>query len=321
MDYALGDNRAWVSSPQIKRTSCTVGFGHPAFFTATEDPLYQNTPCIICDDGLALYFYPTFILVQRPDDFGLQPPEALTIEVDDMRVAEHDAAFASVPTDEYTWHYVNKNGTPDQRYSYNPQVPLLDYQRVTLRAPQGLHETFLFMDGAYAFASWLGVVDWYAARDHYAALQALDATPVHWTVRSEPDATYFVAVLADKEVLGFGMPRHANQFWLCLNTEPLGVVVNQQCAFDFWIDGVHVELGTTPSVTRRVGKDNAAFRVIPDKEGQDQATMRQWLQPDKEVLVLVRNKDLPVVRLRLAMADPAPYWDALQQPAPTPASA
>ncbi len=173
MNYALGDNRAWVSSPKMQRTACTVGFGRPAFFTASDDPLYQDTPCITCGDGLALYFYPTFILVQRLDAFGLLRPDTLAIEVDDLRVAEHDPDFASVPTDEYTWHYVNKNGTPDQRYTYNPQVPLLDYQRVTLRALKGLNETFLFTTGAYAFASWLAVVDWYTAMDKYRSLQEM----------------------------------------------------------------------------------------------------------------------------------------------------
>ena len=316
MNYTRGDNRAWISSPQMQRTSCTVDFARPAFF-ATDDPLHQNTPCLTCADGLTLYFFPTFILVQRADVFGLLPPQALHIEVDDLRVAEHDPAYAHVPTDEYTWHYVNKNGTPDQRYTYNPQVPLLDYQRVTLSAPaQGLHETFLFTGGAYALASWLGVADWYEAREHYGALQALAITPVQWSVRSEPDATYFVAHLADKEVLGFGVTRHADQFWVCLNTEPLGVDVNPQCAFDFWIDGVHLELGAVSGTTRRIGTDDAAFRVVADKQGQDRAIMQQCLVSNKEVLVLVRKDEVPLVRLRLAIADPAPFWDAVEHPAP-----
>ncbi len=186
---------------------------------------------------------------------------------------------------------------------------------MTLSAPQGLYETFLFTDGAYAFASWLGVRDWYEAREHYAALQSLAITPVQWSVRSETDATYFVAQIADKEVFGFGITRHANQFWVCLNTEPLGVEVCTECSFDFWIDGRHLELGNISGVTRRISADDAAFRVIPDQEGQDGTTQQECLSADKEVLVLVRKENVPIVRLRLVTADPAPLWGALQQPA------
>lgn len=321
MNYALGDNRAWVSSPQMQRTSCTVGFGQPAFFTATDDPLYQNTPCITCGDGLALYFYPTFILVQRPDAFGLLPPQALCIEVDDLRVAEHDPAYGSVPSDEYTWHYVNKNGAPDQRYTYNPRVPLLDYQRVTLRATQGLHETFLFTGGAYALASWLGVVDWYEALDKHRALQALPVVQLPWTVRSEPGAAYFMALHEDTEWMGFGLPRHADEFWVCLNAKPSGVVFDQDCTFYFWLDGQPLELGAIPDNTRRVVPHAAAFRVTGHPEGQDRAVLQQLLGSAKEAMVLVESKGVPTVRLRLALADPAPFWDAIQQPAPAPVGA
>ena len=310
----VGDNRAWHSSPMMNRTHCTVGFGRPAFFSATDDPMYQNTPCITGEDGLALYFYPTFILVQRKDSFGLLPPKNLNISVDDLRVAEHDVAYASMPTEEYTWHYVNKNGTPDQRYTYNPQVPLLDYHRLTLSASQGLHETFLF-DNAYAFASWMGVRDWYEALDKHSALQTLAITPVQWSVRPESDATYFVAQHEGKEVLGFGFTRRADQFWVCLNTEPLGVGVSSDCTFHFWIDAQHLELGNLQDITKRIGTDDAAFRICPHQEGHDWEYIQQCLGNANAVFILVERNEVPIVRLRLALADPSPFWEAIQRPA------
>lgn len=312
MTDKVGDNRAWHSSPMMSRTRCTVGFGRPAFFVATDDPLYQNTPCITCDDGLALYFYPTFILIQRKEAFGLLPPEDLSIEVDALRVAEHDPAYASVSADEYTWHYVNKNGMPDLRYNYNPQVPLLDYQSLTLSSPQGLHEVFLFTDNAYAFASWMGVREWYEAAHKYRALQALPITPVQWSVRQESDAVYFVAQRDGKEVLGFGFTRHADQFWVCLNTEPLGVSVNSGCSFNFWIGGQRLELGNVQGITRHIGVDDAAFRVAPGDDSQDRAYMHQCLGRANEAVVLVESNEVPLVRLRLALTDPAPFWHAIQ---------
>jgi hypothetical protein len=314
MNYAMGDNRAWISSPQTQRTSCTVGVGHPAFFCATDDPLYQRAPCITCGDGLVLYFYPTFILVQRADAFGLLPPEALNIAVDEIRMAEHDPAFAHMPTDEFTWHHVNKNGAPDQRYTYNPQVPLIDYQRVTLSASQGLHETFLFTDGAYAFASWMSVRGWYEALEKYRALQKIAVTELPWIVRSEPGATYFMALHEDTELLGFGLPRHADEFWVCVNAKSSGTVFDDDCTFYFWLDGQPLELWNVPGATRRMVPDAAAFRVAVHTEGHDRAILRKGLESAKEVLVLVEKQGVPTLRLRLALVNPAPFWDAVQQP-------
>lgn len=308
----IGDNRAWLSSPMMSRARCTVGFGRPAFFAASTDPFLQSAACVTCDDGLALYFYPSFILVQRKDVFGLLPPEDLSISVDTLRVAEHDPAYAAVPADEYTWHYVNKNGTPDMRYTANPQVPLLDYHRLTLSAPQGLHETILLTDNAYAFASWMGVREWYESAHKYQALQEIPITPVQWSIRHEPDAIYFVAQQDGKELLGFGFTRHADQFWICLNTEPLGVGLNTECTFYFWLDGQRLELLNLPGITQRIGVDDAAFRVMPSTDGQDRAYMQQCLSNAKELVVLVENQQTPMVHLRFVVGNSSPYWQALQ---------
>jgi Protein of unknown function (DUF4236) len=312
MTGKVGDNRAWHSSPMMHRTRCTVGFGNPAFFVPSDNPLYQNAPFITCADGVLLYFYPTFILVQREDAFGLLPPEDLDIAIDTLRVAEHDSAYATAHAEQYTWRYVNKNGTPDQRYTSNPQVPLLEYDHLTPCSPQGLIETFLFMDNTYAFASWMGVRDWYEAAHKYQALQALPMTEVQWIVREDSDASYFVAQHDGKELLGLGLTRQTQQFWVCLNTEPLGVGVNSGCTFHFWLDGQQLELGNLPGLTQHIGADNAAFRVSPSRESHDQGYMQQCLSSALDAVVLVECNAAPVVRLRLALADPAPFWRAVQ---------
>lgn len=42
--------------------------------------------------------------------------------------------------------------------------------------------------------------------------------------------------------------------------------------------------------------------------------MQQCLGGVKERIILVKNNQVPKVRLRLALADTAPYWQALQSP-------
>ena len=38
-----------------------------------------------------------------------------------------------------TWQYVNKNGTPDQRFKNNKQIPVCLYGQVFLRSSSGLN--------------------------------------------------------------------------------------------------------------------------------------------------------------------------------------
>lgn len=313
----VGNNRAWFSSPLMHRTRCSVGFGRPSFLCRTDNSLYENTPCITCDDGLSMYFYPTFILILRNGTFGLLPPDSLGIAVDDLQVAEHDAAYASARTDEYTWHYVNKNGSPDQRYTNNPRVPLINYQIVTLTSPQGLDERFLFTDNAFAFAAWIGVRDWYDELAKFKELRELPITPVQWMVRPEDDAVYLTAQQRNHEILGFGLTRHTEQFWFCINTEPMGVSITQDCDFHLWIDGLHMNLGRVTGITHRMDTGSAAFQIAPSPDLSSRDYMTRCLGSAKEAIILVRRDEVHLVRLRLALADPTPFWRALQDTAPS----
>ena len=38
----------------------------------------------------------------------------------------------------YTWQYVNKNGSPDKRYSNNRQLPKCHYGTLNFKSPTGL---------------------------------------------------------------------------------------------------------------------------------------------------------------------------------------
>ena len=43
----------------------------------------------------------------------------------------------------YTYKYVNKNGSPDKRYSYNPQITITLYYQLSLSSTTGLNESYL----------------------------------------------------------------------------------------------------------------------------------------------------------------------------------
>jgi hypothetical protein len=70
----------------------------------------------------------------------------------------------SIPRDsrqvDTTWQYVNVKGGPDRRYKDNRQLPVMEYGRLTLTSPTGLHLAWDFSraDGAYALSTGLNAM-------------------------------------------------------------------------------------------------------------------------------------------------------------------
>lgn len=61
------------------------------------------------------------------------------ISVSSVRFVETDPVPKDAQVVGQTWQYVNKNGTPDQRYKNNKQIPLCLYGQVFLRSSSGLN--------------------------------------------------------------------------------------------------------------------------------------------------------------------------------------
>lgn len=87
------------------------------------------------EQGNDIYIYPRFIIIDKgASDFSIMPIDtASTISVwqnfiEDEEAPE-DAKFLN-----YTWAYVNKNGQPDARYSYNPRRSVYRYANLSILA-------------------------------------------------------------------------------------------------------------------------------------------------------------------------------------------
>ena len=116
---------------------------------------HDNLEIVKCDyealrmgnaNGGHLFIYPGFILMKDTfsDEFGLI--DFRDIEIIHKSVHFHERSI--VPKDskvvDHTWTYVNKNGKPDNRYKYNPKVPIALYYDFEIRTKSGLHERYLF---------------------------------------------------------------------------------------------------------------------------------------------------------------------------------
>lgn len=86
-----------------------------------------------------LIFLPDKVFIIRKSKVGLVNYEDINIRTSQTNFIEH----AAVPKDAVvvgsTWQYVNKNGTPDRRYSNNRQLPICQYGVVYLTSASGLN--------------------------------------------------------------------------------------------------------------------------------------------------------------------------------------
>jgi hypothetical protein len=103
-------------------------------------------------NGGDLFIYPGFIVMpsEQSNDFAI-------IDFRDIILEHHEQRFVeegSLPTDarvvDHTWKYVNKNGSPDRRYNYNPKIPITLYYELVLRSAKGLYESYEFSNADIA---------------------------------------------------------------------------------------------------------------------------------------------------------------------------
>jgi hypothetical protein len=66
-----------------------------------------------------------------------------------LRLKAHPTRFVesdSVPTDAqivyHRWRFVNKNGTPDRRFNNNRQIPVAQYEELSIQTASGANEFF-----------------------------------------------------------------------------------------------------------------------------------------------------------------------------------
>jgi len=105
-------------------------------------------------NGGDLYIYPAFIVIPSKynDNFAIIDFRDIKLEHYGQRFVENDSVPSDAEIIDHTWQYVNKNGSPDKRYSYNPQIPIARYYSITLESKKGLHERFYISNADYAKA-------------------------------------------------------------------------------------------------------------------------------------------------------------------------
>ncbi len=118
----------------VSRRRLHVSEGHPAFVRTNVSVIRLGL------DNKSVYFLPDRILVYASDGIGAVNYKDLRLEAAPRRFIEDGSVPADAQVVDHTWRYVNKNGGPDRRFSYNPELPVCLYEEIRLCTDSGLNE-------------------------------------------------------------------------------------------------------------------------------------------------------------------------------------
>lgn len=87
---------------------------------------------ILTDNNDSYYLYPKFLIkASTPTKFELFPLKSLSIQGSMSRFIEDQDIPSDSKIIDYTYKYVNKDGSPDKRYSYNPRRSVVSYGEIS----------------------------------------------------------------------------------------------------------------------------------------------------------------------------------------------
>lgn len=99
-----------------------------------------NVTCVVIPlKKEKLIMLPDKMLVVRKNNVGVVSYENLHINVNGTRFIESEGVPRDSQILSYTWQYVNKNGSPDRRYSNNKQLPICLYAAILITSAEGLN--------------------------------------------------------------------------------------------------------------------------------------------------------------------------------------
>lgn len=86
-----------------------------------------------------VYILPDRLIVKGKKGWGVVEYSEMSIDVGNVIFIENGATPKDAEIVGYTWQYVNKNGSPDKRYSNNRQLPKCNYGTLAFKSGTGLN--------------------------------------------------------------------------------------------------------------------------------------------------------------------------------------
>jgi hypothetical protein len=144
-----------TAASSVSRSEVTLDVANlPEIDSDYEALHFQNA------NGADLYLYPYFLAIPRPGGgFALMDLREITVTAQNRTITE----TGTIPQDAlvvgYSWAKANRDGSRDQRFKGNRQIPNCYYSEIELRSASGLNEVYQFSNAhvASAFAKALAV--------------------------------------------------------------------------------------------------------------------------------------------------------------------
>lgn len=106
--------------------------------------LVTNAPIPSIDlNSVKLYFFPERLLIKKGKKYAGLMYSNINIQINDTRFIEEEQVYRDSEIIDYTWKYVNKNGSPDKRFSNNKKIPICRYTLFHLDSIDGLNEIIM----------------------------------------------------------------------------------------------------------------------------------------------------------------------------------
>ena len=92
--------------------------------------------------GKALYFFPDRVLVYGQGKVGAVSYADLELKVGNFNMIEAQGVPPDASIVDYTWRFVNKDGSLDRRFNNNRRIPIAVYSELHFTSKTGLNELF-----------------------------------------------------------------------------------------------------------------------------------------------------------------------------------
>jgi stage V sporulation protein K len=139
----IHNNYVWVIASEEKNHNPKKSSGASNSINRVEikpsfDSLpYQNIKCNVQIPNLTInnigyFFFPDVLMIAKTKDYELVEYKNLVLETNQSRFIETEKDTSNLTIESYTYQYVNKDGSADQRHSYNPALPICLYSKYDL---------------------------------------------------------------------------------------------------------------------------------------------------------------------------------------------
>ena len=118
----------------LKRIVCKIEKGAPYYIKTNVETIQ-----IVLHNRERLIILPDKVFFVRKNKVGLIDYSDFKITTSSTRFVETEAVPKDAKVVDYTWQYVNNNGTPDRRFKNNRRLPICLYGQVFLRSDSGLN--------------------------------------------------------------------------------------------------------------------------------------------------------------------------------------